>query len=63
MTWFCVECEKIVPDSEVKDPFKSGRLSHVYVTEENAYKNQFPGQIGYCPVQHTVFLWLSSRAN
>ena len=52
---FCDKCNKIVPDSEVKDLFKKGIMKHIFTITVNAYKNIKPGNIGYCPVNETVF--------
>lgn len=53
---FCEKCNKIVPDSEVKElKFKeNSSFFHAYNVVENAYKNQRPGVIGYCPVNRHV---------
>ncbi len=51
---FCDKCNKLVPDSEVKDIFNNGNKRHTYTKTVNAYKNQRPGAIGYCAVSETV---------
>ena len=52
---FCDKCNKIVPNSEVKDIFNIGKKTHVYTEYVNAYKNQQPGMIGCCLVNEEVW--------
>lgn len=52
---YCEECEDLVPESEVQDLFKTGKPFHTYTHTVNAYKNQRPGTIGYCPVEERVY--------
>ena len=52
---FCDKCNKIVPDSEVKDLFHKGIMKHIYTKWENAYKHQRSDMIGCCLQEETVF--------
>jgi hypothetical protein len=52
---FCEECNKIVPDSEVKDIFDDGHKRHIYKKTVNANRNVQPGMIGCCLVSETVW--------
>lgn len=60
---FCEGCNKIVPDSEVKQPFKNANADfpyrndkkiHVYETCVNIFQAG-PGMIGCCLVNETVW--------
>ncbi len=51
---FCDECNKIVPDNEVKNLFNKGILKHVYTITVNLCQGG-PGMIGYCPAAQTVW--------
>lgn len=49
---YCEKCEDLVPETEVKNPFptlKDFKPIHYYTRMVNAYKNQAPGVIGFCP--------------
>ena len=58
---FCEDCNKIVPDKEVKQPFKDlknglGNNRRIHVYEECVNISQAgPGMIGCCLVNHIVW--------
>lgn len=68
--YYCEECNKVIPASEVEELIfnitesfveKFGgtvgeRRSkiHKYFSNENSYKNQSKGVIGYCPIGLTI---------
>lgn len=53
---FCEECNKIVPETEIKcnDLFGKDKLFHVYTKMKNLYNNAGTNRIGCCLVKETV---------
>ena len=50
--YFCDKCDKIVPEKDTRS--FADKLYHYFDVMENAYKNQAPGTIGYCPVSRNI---------
>ena len=52
---FCEDCNKIVPDSEVKDLFNNGVKTHVYDKLVDLNENRGADVMGSCLVNRVIW--------